>query len=302
MKDIQPHPIRKGKPKWLRKKLPTGPEFEKIKKLLKNSSLNTVCQEAQCPNQFECYSKGTATFMILGDKCTRNCTFCAVGHQPTSPPDHEEPVRVAEAVKVMQLKYAVVTSVTRDDVADGGASVFAETVQHIRQISPQTLVEILIPDLQGDWHSLKQIVAAEPDVLNHNIETVKRLYSTVRPQAIYQRSLDLLAKVKEMMPRMVTKSGLMVGLGETREELVDLMQDLLKSNCDILTIGQYLQPSRKHLAIERFVPPDEFDELRNIALDLGFLGVAAGPSVRSSYEAEILYRQVARNLKKSIKS
>ena len=297
MKEIQKHPIRKGKPKWLRKKLPTGPEFEKIRKLLKDSSLNTVCKEAQCPNQFECYSRGTATFMILGDKCTRNCFFCAVGNAPEEPPDPEEPLRVAEAVKVMQLQYAVVTSVTRDDVADGGASVFAETVQHIRHLSPKTLIEILIPDLLGNWPALQTIVSAQPDVLNHNIETVARLYPTVRPQAIYHRSLELLAKVKEFNPRMITKSGIMVGLGETREEIVAVMEDLLRSHCDILTIGQYLQPSRNHLSVVRFVPPEEFDELKKLALDLGFLGVAAGPSVRSSYEAEVLYRKVARKLK-----
>ncbi len=292
MKELPTHPIRKGKPKWLKKKLPTGPEFENIRKLLKDSSLNTVCKEAQCPNQFECYSKGTATFMILGDKCTRNCFFCAVGHTPDGPPDPEEPLRVAEAVKAMQLQYAVVTSVTRDDIADGGASIFAETVNHIRQLSSKTLIEILIPDLQGDWPALAHIVRSQPDVLNHNIETVARLYPTVRPQAIYLRSLELLAKVKEFNPQMITKSGIMVGLGETRKEIITVMDDLLRSQCDILTIGQYLQPSRNHLPVARFVSPEEFEELKKLALERGFIGTASGPTVRSSYEAEALYRKV----------
>ena len=298
MKEPQSNPIRTGKPRWLRKKLPTGPEFEKIRRLLKDNSLNTVCKEAQCPNQFECYSRGTATFMILGDKCTRNCFFCAVNQSPDGPPDQEEPQRVADAVHIMQLKYAVVTSVTRDDVADGGASIFAETVRKIRHYSPQTLIEILIPDLLGNWRSLEHILAAQPDVLNHNIETVARLYPTVRPQAIYQRSLDLLAMVKKIDSQMITKSGIMVGLGETRQEIITVMEDLLGSNCDILTIGQYLQPSQQHLPVERFVPPVEFDGLKKMALDLGFVGVAAGPTVRSSYEAEILYRKIARKLKR----
>jgi lipoic acid synthetase len=296
MKIEKEHPIRVQKPKWLRRKLPTGPEYEQIRQLLQKNGLTTVCQEAQCPNQFECFSKGTATFMILGQKCTRNCTFCAVGHTPDSPPDKGEPQKVAEAVAAMGLKYAVVTSVTRDDLEDGGASFFVKTILEIRKLSPLTLVEILIPDLQGNWDALQQIVEAEPDVLNHNIETIPRLYKTVRPQAVYERSLELIGRVKRFNKKMVTKSGIMLGLGETRQELLKTLDDLLGSHCDILTLGQYLQPSKAHLAVEEFVTPEEFSKLKEIALRRGFLGVAAGPAVRSSYEAGLLYRKVSRKI------
>lgn len=292
MKAKTEHPIRVQKPKWLRRKLPSGPEYEQIRKLLNSNNLTTVCQEAQCPNQFECYAKGTATFMILGDRCTRNCTFCAVGHGPEGLPDGNEPIRVARAVKAMGLKYAVITSVTRDDLDDGGASFFIQTIEEIRRLSPQTLIEILIPDLQANWQALQKIVEAEPDVLNHNIETVPRLYSTVRPQAIYKRSLELLAEAKKCNSHMVTKSGLMLGLGEKEEELVQTFADLLEVQCDILTLGQYLQPSREHLPVEAFIPPEEFIRLKKIATDMGFSGVAAGPSVRSSYEAGQLFEKV----------
>lgn len=289
--------IRVGKPKWLRRTLPTGPEYENIRKLLKNHSLTTVCQEAQCPNQFECYGEGTATFMILGEKCTRNCRFCAVGHPPETLPDPEEPVRVAEAVVLLKLRYAVITSVTRDDLADGGASLFAETIRAVRKTSPKTLIEVLIPDLQGNWDALKTILDAGPDVLNHNVETVSRLYPQVRPQAIYERSLELLKKVKELQPQMVTKSGLMVGLGEKQDELVTTWRDILGSGTDILTIGQYLQPSANHLEVERFIPPEEFDDYAEKASADGFPGVASGAFVRSSYQAEKLYRKALLSLK-----
>jgi lipoic acid synthetase len=289
--------IRVGKPKWLRRSLPTGPEYENIRKLLKNHSLTTVCQEAKCPNQFECYGEGTATFMILGEKCTRNCRFCAVGHPPESQPDPEEPARVAEAVVLLKLRYAVVTSVTRDDLVDGGASLFVKTIQAIRKASPDTLIEVLIPDLQGNWDALATIIEARPDVLNHNVETIARLYPEVRPQAIYSRSLELLQKVKEINPKMVTKSGLMVGLGENMGELAQTWQDILGSQTDILTIGQYLQPSASHLEVQRFIPPEEFDEYAKQATEDGFPGVASGVFVRSSYKAESLYRKAVRALK-----
>lgn len=288
-------PIRLGKPKWLRRRLPSGPQYEEIRTLLKNNCLTTVCQEAQCPNQFECYSKGTATFMILGEKCTRNCMFCAVEHASSAsfgPPDPEEPLRVARAVKTMGLQYSVITSVTRDDLEDGGASLFAETVRLIRVNSPDTLVEILIPDLQGDKEALRTIVDSAPNVLNHNIETVPRLYERVRPEAMYHRSLELLATVKNIDARMVTKSGLMLGLGENHEEVLGVMDDLRAAGCDILTLGQYLQPSRNHLAVTEFIHPQSFAELKDIALAKGFAGVASGPSVRSSFEAGQLYRAV----------
>ena len=281
--------IRVGKPKWLRRSLPSGPEYEKLRQMLKSRELTTVCQEAQCPNQFECYGKGTATFMILGERCTRNCGFCAVAHGADEVPDESEPMRVAEAVVSLKLRYAVITSVTRDDLADGGASFFAETIRAIRFHSPETLVEVLIPDLQGDWQSLQTILDARPDVLNHNIETVKRLYPRVRPQAVYERSLALLAEVKKRAGTMITKSGIMVGLGEKEKELLETWQDLRRSGCDLLTIGQYLQPGPNHLQVENFVPPADFERYRGKALKLGFSGVASGPFVRSSYKAEKLY-------------
>jgi len=232
--------------------------------------------------------------MILGDKCTRNCTFCAVGHGPKDLPDAAEPLRVAKAVKTMGLKYCVITSVTRDDLDDGGASHFIQTITEIRNISPYTKVEILIPDLQGNWKALKSIVAAKPDILNHNIETVPRLYQTVRPLALYERSLQLIAKIKEFCPSMITKSGIMVGLGESMEEIHQVMDDLLQAGCDILTIGQYLQPSRDHLAVKEFVTPESFAALEKTALKKGFIGVASGPTVRSSYEAGLLHGKVVK--------
>ena len=236
--------------------------------------------------------------MILGDRCTRNCRFCAVGHQPQGLPDPEEAGRVAEAVVILELRYAVVTSVTRDDLADGGASFFAATIRTIREKSPKTLVEVLIPDLQGNWQALQTILAAAPDVLNHNIETVAGLYPTVRPQAIYQRSLALLGQAKTINPKIPTKSGIMLGLGETHAELVETWHDLRSAGCDILTMGQYLQPSADHLPVQRFLPPEEFVDLQQQAEAIGFAGVASGPFVRSSYQAGKLYRQATRRMHK----
>ena len=234
--------------------------------------------------------------MILGERCTRNCRFCAVGHQPEGLPDPEEPERVAEAVVILGLRYAVVTSVTRDDLTDGGASFFADTIQAIRRRSQKTLVEVLIPDLQGDWQALKTILEAGPDVLNHNIETVSALYPEVRPQAEYRRSLELLRQAKIITPQIPTKSGLMLGFGETQAEIVQTWRDLLTAGCDILTMGQYLQPSSEHLPVKRFLPPEEFAELESEALALGFAGVASAPFVRSSYQAEKLYRQALKKI------
>lgn len=289
----EPERVRKdrpAKPKWLKKRLPSGALFEKTRRLVTESRLTTVCQEARCPNQFECYGKGTATFMIMGEKCTRNCRFCAVSHAPVEPLDPAEPGRIATAAADMGLDYVVLTSVTRDDLPDGGASHFVKTIQAIKARKPTTLVEILIPDLQGDEAALALLCTEQPAVLNHNIETVPRLYSRVRPQARYRRSLQLLATAKSLNPAIVTKSGLMVGLGEMREELIETMADIKKIGCELLTLGQYLQPTTAHLAVKRFVPPEEFEELRIIALDLGFKGVAAGPHVRSSYRADHLYK------------
>jgi len=279
------------KPRWLRRSLPTGPQYERIRSLIKNHDLSTVCQEALCPNQFECFARGTATFMLLGDRCSRDCRFCAVGHGPKGPPDVDEPARVATAVRTLGLSYCVLTSVTRDDLPDGGAAHFAATIRAVRAENPQTLVEVLIPDFQGDPQALEIVLNARPEVLNHNLETVARLYPAVRPQAGYRRSLELLRESKAIAPDAVIKSGIMVGLGETAGELTALFLDLRQAGCNILTIGQYLQPSRSHLPVARFVPPDEFTVLERQALALGFGAVAAAPFVRSSYQAESLYRR-----------
>lgn len=281
--------VRTAKPKWLKKRLPSGDGFEKTRRLVSTSGLHTVCQEARCPNQFECYGKGTATFMIMGETCTRNCRFCAVSHAPVEPLDPSEPQRIASAAADMGLDYVVLTSVTRDDLPDGGAAHFVSTMQAIKARRPGTLIEILIPDLQGNEKALAVLCREQPAVLNHNIETVPSLYPRVRPQALYHRSLQLLATAKSLNPAIVTKSGLMVGLGESREELIRTMGDIREAGCDLLTLGQYLQPTKAHLAVKRFVPPEEFEELRGIASELGFKGVAAGPHVRSSYRAGHLY-------------
>lgn len=281
-----------AKPLWLRRPLPTGPRYGQIRSLIRETNLHTVCQEAMCPNQFECFAKGTATFMILGDRCTRSCRFCAIGHGPQAPPDPEEPDRVAEAVRAMGLNFSVLTSVTRDDLADGGAAHFAATIRAIRQHNPQTLIEVLIPDFQGDLGALATVLDARPEVLNHNLETVARLYPAVRPEADYLRSLSVLRHSGRLAPSIVRKCGIMVGLGETAAELAGLFTDLRQTGCDILTIGQYLQPSRRHLPVIRFLAPDEFETLTNQALAAGFKAVAAAPFVRSSYQAETLYRRV----------
>ncbi len=276
---------RLPKPPWLKRRVPSGATYQEIRGLLQTTQLHTVCQEACCPNLGECFSQGTATFLILGDRCTRNCRFCAVAHGPTEPPDPGEPNRVADAVHTMKLRYAVVTSVTRDDLPDGGASVFAETIRKIREKSLETRVEVLIPDFRGDIQALKTVLEARPDVLNHNVETVPRLYASVRPGAIYQRSIDLLKRASQMDPAVPTKSGLMLGLGERPEEVQQVLNDLLGASCRILTLGQYLQPSAEHLPVERFVTPEEFEEWRKKALGTGFREVASGPFVRSSYHA-----------------
>jgi lipoic acid synthetase len=278
------------KPPWLKVSLPTGPTYENVKALLKKSKLHTVCQEAKCPNLWECFSRQTATFLIMGPSCTRNCRFCAVDHEPPGPPDHEEPARVAEAAEKMGLRYVVVTSVTRDDLPDGGAGFFSRTIEEIRKRTPSALVEVLIPDFQGNTHAIEEVMIARPHVLNHNIETVPRLYPSVRPEAVYGRSLQLLAHAKAYNPRIPTKSGLMLGLGETSGEVEETLQDLLAAGCTMLTLGQYLQPSRGHLLVERFADPEEFDRWKEIARRMGFAEVASGPFVRSSYHAKALYK------------
>lgn len=284
------NPICIKKPAWLRRKLPSGPEYEKVRSLIHDQHLHTVCQEAQCPNQFECFSKRTATFLILGSRCTRNCRFCSIEAGPSGPPDPDEPERVARAARRMNLKYVVVTSVTRDDLPDGGAGMFADTIQALKETIEGVKVEVLIPDFQGDEKALETVLRAGPNVLNHNVETVRRLYSKVRPEADYDRSLELIRRVKKISSDIPSKSGIMLGLGETIAEIQQTIRDLFQADCRILTLGQYLQPSRAHLPVARFVPPGEFEQLREFAIDTGITKVASGPFVRSSYHAGELYK------------
>jgi len=280
-----PTPARRL-PAWLKRDLPRGNENFFTEGLLRELRLETVCENARCPNRPECYSRRTATFMILGDICTRACGFCAVpSGKPVGPPDEEEPFRVAEAVARMGLRYAVVTSVNRDDQPDGGAHIFARTIEEIRRRVPGCKVEVLIPDFRGDWNALNTVLATKPDVLNHNTETVPRLYRQVRKGALYERSLELLRRSKEAHPDIPTKTGLMLGLGENKEEVLATLQDLAAQGTDILTLGQYLQPTKEHLPIVRYVHPDEFAEFKILGEAMGFKHVEAGPLVRSSYHA-----------------
>ncbi|MDQ1269031.1 MAG: lipoyl synthase [Thermodesulfobacteriota bacterium] len=288
--------IRKGKPRWLKKSMPKGGDYQRVTRLLSEAGLHTVCQEAACPNMFECFSKNTATFMILGSNCTRNCRFCNVTSNAPTPVDPDEPQRVAETVLKLKLTYVVVTSVTRDDLPDGGASHFARAIQAIKKAGPRIRVEVLIPDFQGDLKALETVAKAELDVINHNIETVKNLYARVRPQAQYQRSLDLIQNVTKRFPGLQTKSGIMVGLGETIEELEATFQDLYDHGCNILTVGQYLQPTRTHLSVEKFYSPQEFEQLDRMAREIGFKQVASGPFVRSSYKARELFETPETNI------
>lgn len=281
-----------GKPLWLKQRLPSGSEHEKFNSRINTANIHTVCQTAQCPNIYKCFSRKTATFMIMGDRCTRNCKFCAVARGPKNLPDPEEPVRIAKMIRDLDLDYVVITSVTRDDLPDGGAFIFVRTVKEIRKRVPQTRIELLIPDFQGNKDALKHIVDVQPNVLNHNIETVPRLYATVRPEAIYSRSLNLIKQITNYHPGVITKSGLMLGLGEISKEIHDTLKDLLEAGCQLLTLGQYLRPTKAHLPVERYVPPKEFDHWRKTALKMGFAEVASGPFVRSSYNAKTLYQAV----------
>jgi lipoic acid synthetase len=273
------------RPAWLRAPAPVGDNYSELKRLVADLKLHTVCESAACPNVGECWNRRTATFMILGNMCTRRCGFCAVQKGAPLAVDYDEPRRVAEACAALGLKYAVVTSVNRDDRKDGGAELFALTIQAIRERIPACRVEVLVPDFQGSHAALEIVMNAHPDVLNHNIETVPRLYRQVRLGARYERSLDMLAFAKRLRPFIPTKSGLMVGLGETRDEVLAVMRDLRKHDVDILTIGQYLRPTRKHLPVIRYVTREEFDEYKSIGYDLGFGHVESGPLVRSSYHA-----------------
>ncbi|MFN0159182.1 MAG: lipoyl synthase [Bacteroidota bacterium] len=281
VEEIAPRPQR---PEWLKVKIPSGENYARLKNLINEHKLHTVCEEARCPNMAECWNAGTATFMILGDICTRSCGFCAVKTGKPVGLDLEEPYRVADAIRIMGVRHAVITSVNRDELADGGAAVFAETIRQARIVNPGIKIEVLIPDFRGDEWALDIIIEAKPDILNHNTETVPRLYQLVRPQAKYTRTLELLERAKKK--GMVTKSGMMLGLGERTDEVLRVMEDLNGVGCDILTLGQYLQPTKEHLPVIRFVQPDEFLMLKTRGLEMGFGHVESGPLVRSSYHAE----------------
>ena len=277
--------LRPRLPEWLKVRAPGSPRYIELKALMREQSLHTVCEEAHCPNIGECWDQGTATFMILGDICTRACLYCAVTTGRPTGIDLQEPARLAKTVKEIGLDYCVITSVNRDELADGGAFIFASCIKKIREEAPACKVEVLIPDFAGSWPALRKVMDAGPDVLNHNIESVSRVFKKVRPKGDYQMSLELLAKAKEMAPGTVTKSGIIVGMGERQDELLETMADLRRVDCDLLTIGQYLRPSRKHLPIDRFYTPAEFDQLKEAGQAMGFKHVASGPLVRSSYHA-----------------
>jgi len=275
---------RRRLPPWFKVRLQQGPDYRDIRQVVDRLGLHTICEEARCPNIWECWNSRTATFLILGDICTRRCHYCSVTTGRPQPVDHEEPFRVAQAVQAMRLKHAVVTSVNRDELDDGGASLFAETIRQIRLVNPACTVEVLIPDFEGKATALQTVADARPDILNHNIETVERLFPGIRPQGKYRRSIELIGRAKRM--GLITKSGLIVGMGETADEITQVMRDLRSVGCDILTIGQYLQPTKAHLPVARFCHPDEFTAFKAEGLALAFRHVESGPLVRSSYHAE----------------
>lgn len=275
---------RKKRPDWLRVKLPIGESYKKVRSLVDEYKLHTICQSGNCPNMGECWGAGTATFMILGNTCTRSCSFCAVKTGRPNEYDEDEPRRVAEAIKLMQVKHAVITSVNRDELKDRGAEIWYQTIRAVKEISPETTIETLIPDVKANWEALERMISAGQEVVSHNMETVQSLYRKVRPQAKYDRSLEQIKRIKEYGKR--TKSGIMVGLGEQKEEVFLIMDDLVAHGCDVLTIGQYLQPTKMHLEVEEFVHPDTFAMYKEVGLSKGFQYVESGPLVRSSYHAE----------------
>ncbi len=277
-------PKRRTKPDWLKIQLPTGENYASVKKIVRENNLHTICEDGNCPNMGECWGAGTATLMILGNICTRACSFCAVATGRPTEYDLDEPKRVAEAVKKMKLKHCVITSVNRDELADKGSKVWADTIKQIKLLNQGTTIETLIPDFKSDWQSLKIVLNEKPEVVSHNMETVKRLYRLVRPQAKYERSLEQIRKTKEFGLR--TKSGIMVGLGETDDEVFEIMDDLVANGCDVLTIGQYLQPTKMHLQVKEYVTPQKFEDYRIEGMKKGFKIVESGPMVRSSYHAE----------------
>lgn len=282
---LTPEQPRLPKPEWLKVRAPGSPSYLRLKSIMRDLKLNTVCEEAHCPNIGECWNHGTATFMILGDVCTRACAYCAVAHGRPAPVDTAEPVRVAHAIQQLDLNYVVITSVDRDDLPDGGASIFADTITETRQRLPQCRIEVLIPDFKGEEAPLRAVLSARPDVLNHNTETVPRLYRMARSGGRYPRTLELLDRARTIAPDIPTKSGVMVGLGEEQQELLATFEDLRKVGCQILTIGQYLRPSQNHAPMTRYYTPSEFADLKQAALDMGFVHVESGPLVRSSYHA-----------------
>ncbi|BFH65114.1 MULTISPECIES: lipoyl synthase [Paenibacillus] len=286
---------KEPKPDWIRIKLTTGENYQEIKSMMRSKTLHTVCEEARCPNIYECWANRTATFMILGDICTRACRFCAVNTGRPTELDLLEPERVAEAAENMGLNHCVITSVARDDLSDGGASIFAETIKAVRKRLPLCSVEVLIPDFMGNWDALKVVMDAKPDILNHNIETVKRMSNRVRAKAKYERSLELLKKAKEMQPNIPTKSSIMLGVGEEWDEILEAMDDLRAIDCDIMTIGQYLQPTPQHLNVVKYYHPDEFAKLKEEGMKRGFSHVESGPLVRSSYHAHEQVKSAASN-------
>lgn len=277
--------VLKRKPEWLKVKIENPKNLNHVNTLIRSLNLNTVCHGANCPNRLECFSKKTATFMILGSICSRHCRFCNIESGKLMPPDLNEPFRVAQAVKELELKHAVITSVTRDDLPDGGASLFADTIKAIHDISPDTIIEVLIPDFKGDYNALKVVMDAKPHIINHNVETISRLYDTIRPEADYEQSLTLLKRIKSYDPTIFSKSGFMLGLGENKEEILTLIENLKKVHVDILTIGQYLPPSEYHAPLIEYVHPDQFIEYGKYATKIGILSVASSPLVRSSYNA-----------------
>ncbi len=284
------------KPAWLKKKIPTGPNYRRVNKLLNQYALHTVCQEARCPNRLQCFQQGTATFLLLGEICTRNCRFCAVKQDKPEPPDFQEPDHIAKVVKELGLSFVVLTSVTRDDLPDGGATMFFETIQKLRGNNPDIKVEALVPDFCGSLNALAKVLASRPNVLNHNVETVPDLYTTIRPLADYERSLELLARASKQCPGTIIKSGLMLGLGENDEGILGVMGDLLQAGCTVLTLGQYLQPYAGKAPVARYLHPDEFAMLRDKGLSMGFTEVVAGPYVRSSFLAKEAFYKATKSL------
>jgi lipoic acid synthetase len=286
------HPRRR--PPWIRVRAPGGDTYAQVHGLMREKTLNTVCEEAQCPNLGECWGRGTATFLMMGDTCTRSCGFCDIKTGRPSPLDWAEPNRIAEAVRAMRLRHVVITSVNRDERADGGAPIFAMVIRRIRQLQPGCSIEVLIPDFKGSPDALKIVMDAQPEILNHNVETVPRLFKRVQPQDRYEWAMTVLANAKQMDPLVLTKSGIMLGLGETHDEVLSVMRDLAARGVDILTIGQYLQPSKQHLPVERFWLPEEFEQLHNVGLEMGFKWVESGPLVRSSYRADEQVRELSK--------